>query len=149
MARSSAQIKSQMEEIHKKNLDPTKPMRHSKKKKWERTKSTAENMIKKKKNCPAKEKKCWKINHFALACRTKTNTRQTANKEKKYFLRELTETELTEPWCIKVQKIHKTTVRFKIDIGTDINIMSTETYKNLSQNIFLNQRMAPSPVLEE
>lgn len=50
-----------MEEIHKKNLDPTKPMRHSKKKKWERTKSTAENMIKKKQTVQLKKKNAGKL----------------------------------------------------------------------------------------
>lgn len=77
------------------------------------------------------------MNHFTVACKTKINSIQTVNEEEKeYFLGKLTETNHNN----KNLNICKTVVRFKIETGANINIISTQTYKNLREKSF------PKPV---
>lgn len=107
MTRSSNQIKFPMKEIHVKNVDelkgPKKPTRPRKKKKQKYNNNNYSRCNRKHyfKTCPTKGKKCKKcrkMNHFAVACRTKTNRIQTVNEQNEYFLVELRETNLNDIW---------------------------------------------------
>ena len=87
--------------------------------------------------CPAKGKrcsKCHKSGHFAVVChsvREVTSNPEGNNRE--FFLVAVNSCdELEEPWNV-VLHINKKPVKFKIDTGTDISVMSLSTYEALPQ----------------
>lgn len=73
-------------------------------------------------NCPARNKRCRRCNklgHFAIACKTK-NVKGLV----------VCESASEDRWCITLP-IHGRSVKFKIDTGADITIMSRSTYESL------------------
>ena len=105
--------------------------------------------------CPAMGqtcKKCNKLNHFAVCCKTKQvheiaqNVGSIQNEElnSAYFLEsceiDCDQTE-NKPWIVNLE-ICKSTIAFKIDSGADISIISESCYKTLKQRPALRKALS-------
>ncbi|KAK7107196.1 hypothetical protein V1264_015153 [Littorina saxatilis] len=103
-----------------------------------------------KEKCPAQGqicRKCSKKNHFERMCRTGvhevvTDCEEEENGEQQEeFLLDAVVTEKSEPWMITL-RIKDTDVRFKIDTGADISIMSEQAFKKLKKQPKLKKSAA-------
>jgi hypothetical protein len=96
--------------------------------------------------CPAQGqicRKCNKKNHFKRMCRSGvhevvTDSEEEQNDEQQEFQLDAVVTEKSEPWMITL-RIKDTDVRFKIDTGADISIMSEQTFRTLQRKPKLNK----------
>ena len=87
--------------------------------------------------CPARGKrcsKCHKSGHFAVVCRSvREVTSNSEGNNREFFLGAVNSCdEFEEPWSV-VLHVNKKPIKFKIDIGADISVMSVSTFEALPQ----------------
>ena len=87
--------------------------------------------------CPARGKrcsKCHKSGHFAVVCRSvREVTSNSEGNNREFFLGAVNSCDrFEEPWSV-VLHVNKKPIKFKIDTGGDISVMSVSTYEALPQ----------------
>ena len=95
-------------------------------------------------SCPAKNakcKKCGKIGHYARCCRTKHLTEvccryesEKGSSEEEFFIGTIANNNKDNPerWCVELP-INDHVVKFKIDSGADVSVMSKSTYEKMPE----------------
>ena len=104
-----------------------------------------------KNSCPAFHaecRRCHRKGHYAKFCRTKSSASKKvrevglneSEKEEPFFLGDITdissvkmENNCNNPWIATIA-VNKSKVRFKVDSGADVTVMSMDTYKKIKQN---------------
>ena len=91
-------------------------------------------------SCPARNAKCNKCNkpgHYARCCKTKhlsevscKNMQQHESSEEEFFIGTITGIKDDSRWFVNLQ-VNGYDVKFKIDSGADVSVMSSSTYESM------------------
>ena len=160
VARNSELVKSQVNDLQAQNLDAVVKPKRQQSQHTPRWKPASRDSTNHKEHpcqkcnrqhsgrpCPARGqrcRKCGKMNHYEACCRSTKKTTSSVNEVKDeqnvLFMGAVTECTTTDAWFTTL-KVGGRNVKFKIDTGADISIMTEASYNSLHHK----PKLGPNP----